>query len=299
MGGIRIYQVDAFADRAFSGNPAAICPLEEWLPDEVMQSIAAENNLPETAFFVPGGEGGYGLRWFTPAVEVELCGHATLASAFVILDCMAAGGDAVSFDTRSGRLAVARRGDLLYLDFPALPAVEAGIPDALAAGLGAAPRTVLEGPNHMAVFAADAEVAALDPDFRELAKLHPRGVIATAARRGLRLRVALFRAGARRRRGPRDRVGPLHADPLLVGAAGPGTAARAPDLGAWRDAPLREPGSARRHRRTAPCSTWRGRSGYERPALRSGRYLAPPACWRWPERRFRSFSPIMPARTWQ
>ena len=180
MGGIRIYQVDAFADRAFSGNPAAICPLEEWLPDEVMQSIAAENNLPETAFFVPGGEGGYGLRWFTPAVEVELCGHATLASAFVILDCMAAGGDAVSFDTRSGRLAVARRGDLLYLDFPALPAVEAGIPDALAAGLGAAPRTVLEGPNHMAVFAADAEVAALDPDFRELAKLHPRGVIATA-----------------------------------------------------------------------------------------------------------------------
>ena len=180
MGAIRIYQVDAFADRAFSGNPAAICPLAEWLPGEVMQSIAAENNLSETAFFVPGGDGGYDLRWFTPTVEVELCGHATLASAFVILDCMAAGGDEVFFNTRSGRLAVARRGDLLYLDFPAHRAVEAAVPEALVDGLGAAPRTALEGPNHMAVFAGEAEVAALDPDFRELAKLHPRGVIATA-----------------------------------------------------------------------------------------------------------------------
>lgn len=180
MSGIRIYQIDAFADRVFSGNPAAVCPLTEWLPDELMQAIAAENNLSETAFFVPDGEGDYDLRWFTPTIEVELCGHATLASAFVILECMATGREAVSFNTRSGRMAVARRDDLLYLDFPAHQAVETEIPEALAGGLGVAPRAVLEGPNYMAVFAQEAEVAALEPEFRSLAKLYPRGVIATA-----------------------------------------------------------------------------------------------------------------------
>ena len=180
MPAIRIYQVDAFADRAFAGNPAAVCPLTEWLSVELMQAIAAENNLSETAFFVPDGEGGYDLRWFTPTIEVELCGHATLATAFVILECMAPGGEAVSFNTPSGKMTVARRGDLLYLDFPAHRAVETGIPKALADGLGGAPRTVLEGPNYMAVFAREAEIAALEPEFRSLAKLYPRGVIATA-----------------------------------------------------------------------------------------------------------------------
>lgn len=178
MAEIPIYQVDAFADEVFSGNPAAVCPLPEWLPGDVLQAIAAENNLSETAFFVADGGGGHELRWFTPTVEVDLCGHATLASAFVILE--RTGGRSVSFRTRSGTLAVDRRGDLLWLDFPAHEARKTEAPEALAAGLGTVPAATFEGPNYMAAFAREAEVAALEPDFRRLAELAPRGVIATA-----------------------------------------------------------------------------------------------------------------------
>src|SRR3982751_2735006 len=107
---IPLYQIDAFVtERPFSGNPAAVCPLEAWLPDDVMQAIAAENNLSETAFFVPDGD-GYGLRWFTPTVEVDLCGHATLASAQVIFDRITPGRESVAFSTRSGILTVRRAG---------------------------------------------------------------------------------------------------------------------------------------------------------------------------------------------
>src|SRR5205814_1067516 len=114
---IPLYQIDAFADGPFTGNPAAVCPLEAWLPDAVMQSIAAENNLSETAFFVPEGD-GYRLRWFTPAVEVDLCGHATLASAYVIFRWLQPGARTVVFQTQqAGPLAVARDGELLALDF--------------------------------------------------------------------------------------------------------------------------------------------------------------------------------------
>jgi len=114
---IPMYQVDAFAGAVFSGNPAAICPLDAWLPDAQMQSIAAENNLAETAFFVRNGK-GYKLRWFTPGVEVDLCGHATLASAFVILNDLTPDERSVSFETRSGTLTVTREGDLYSMDFP-------------------------------------------------------------------------------------------------------------------------------------------------------------------------------------
>ncbi len=117
---IPMYQVDAFAGHVFSGNPAAVCPLEAWLPDAQMQAIAAENNLAETAFFVRNGN-GYKLRWFTPAVEVDLCGHATLASAFVILNDLTPGERSVSFETKSGTLTVTRDGDLYSLDFPSRP----------------------------------------------------------------------------------------------------------------------------------------------------------------------------------
>ena len=109
---IPVYQVDAFTEAVFKGNPAAICPLDEWLPDEIMQSIAAENNLSETAFFVRNGS-GYKLRWFTPAVEVDLCGHATLASAFVLFNLLGEKQDRIVFETKSGSLTVVRRGDLL------------------------------------------------------------------------------------------------------------------------------------------------------------------------------------------
>lgn len=174
-----VFQIDAFTDTVFSGNPAAVCPLDTWLADDVMQAIAAENNLAETAFFVPDGD-GFELRWFTPTLEVELCGHATLASAFLIFDRIAPDAETLRFQTRSGELTVARQDGRLFLDFPSYPGAAVECPPALADGLAHAPDEVIEGPNYMAVFAAEADIAALDPDLPTLARLHPRGVIATA-----------------------------------------------------------------------------------------------------------------------
>ena len=132
---IPMYQVDAFSGRVFAGNPAAICPLETWLPDAQMQAIATENNLAETAFFVRNGA-GYKLRWFTPAVEVDLCGHATLASAFIILNDLTPGERSVSFQTKSGTLTVTREGDLYSLDFPSRPPEPCQVCPELAPGAG-------------------------------------------------------------------------------------------------------------------------------------------------------------------
>src|SRR5579871_3774830 len=119
---IPIYQVDAFASRVFSGNPAAVCSLEEWLSEEQMRNIAAENNLPMTAFFVPN-QHGYAIRWFTAEVEVPLCGHATLASALIIFEELTPGAKSVRFESKGGPIVVTRDGDLLSLDFPSKPAV--------------------------------------------------------------------------------------------------------------------------------------------------------------------------------
>src|SRR5712692_3702249 len=125
---IPLYQIDAFADGPFTGNPAAVCPLETWLPDAVMQAIASENNLSETAFFVPEGE-GYRLRWFTPIAEVDLCGHATLASAYVIFRFLAPERRDMVFRTQqAGALTVARDGDFLALDFPSRPPAPCVVP---------------------------------------------------------------------------------------------------------------------------------------------------------------------------
>src|SRR4026207_1978558 len=116
---IPMYQVDAFASRLFTGNPAAVCPLDRWLDDATMPAIAAENNLAETAFYVPAGKDRFGLRWFTPTIEVDLCGHATLGTAHVIFEIRReVTGDTVAFDSHSGELRVRREGDLLTLDFP-------------------------------------------------------------------------------------------------------------------------------------------------------------------------------------
>lgn len=183
---IPIYQIDAFTGRVFGGNPAAVCPLDDWLPDETMQAIAAENNLAETAFFVAEGDANgtdgdfYRLRWFTPTVEVDLCGHATLASGHVILTRLKPELDSVRFDTRSGELSVRRDGDLLAMDFPALPGEDAGVPHRLVSGLGREPVEVLRATNYLAVFETRDDVAALDPDMEQLKTLHPYGVIATA-----------------------------------------------------------------------------------------------------------------------
>lgn len=177
-----LYQVDAFASRVFSGNPAAVCPLDAWLPDELMQRIAMENNLSETAFFVRAGE-SYELRWFTPAAEVDLCGHATLASAFVILEVLdprgRSGAAPVRFTSRSGPLAVEVDGERLALDFPSRPGVRRDVPDGLAAALGATPEEVYEAPYTMAVLASERELRALDPDPRALAAVD-RAVLVTA-----------------------------------------------------------------------------------------------------------------------
>ena len=174
-----VFQIDAFTDAVFGGNPAAVCPLDSWLDTAVMQAIAAENNLAETAFFVANGD-GYDLRWFTPTLEVDLCGHATLASAFLIFERLAPQTERIRFQTRSGELTVARRDGLIYLDFPAYPGPAVDCPAALADGLGNTPVEVIEGPNYMAVFRSEADIAALSPNMDVLATLHPRGVIATA-----------------------------------------------------------------------------------------------------------------------
>ena len=175
-----IYQVDAFTDSLFGGNPAAVCPLEAWLPAKTMQAIAAENNLAETAFFVRES-GDYALRWFTPTVEVDLCGHATLAAGLIVFRFIEPRRDSVSFRTmKAGTLAVSRRGEMLAMDFPARPAVPIAPPPDLVAALGGAPREVLRARDHLVVYGSAAEVAALDPDVAALAKVDCWAAIVTA-----------------------------------------------------------------------------------------------------------------------
>lgn len=175
------YQVDAFAGRVFSGNPAGVCPLEEWLDDAMLQNIAAENNHSETAFFVRRGN-RFELRWFTPAVEVALCGHATLASAFVLFHRLGWNGEVVEFETRrSGVLSVRRQGELLVMDFPERPPVPCRSPDSLERSLGAVPVEVLASEEDLLVCLEKArQVATLEPDISGLATLDCRGIIVTA-----------------------------------------------------------------------------------------------------------------------
>jgi len=177
---LRLIQIDTFTDKALGGNPAAVCPLEEWLSVPVMQAIAAENNLSETAFFVPNEGGGYDLRWFTPNVEVGLCGHATLAAGDVVLSDIAPGTDVATFESKSGPLIVSRDGANLQMDFPARPAATHDAPDFLLSGLGAEPAEVLAGDDYIAVYGSAAEVAALAPNLDDFCQLDRRGVVATA-----------------------------------------------------------------------------------------------------------------------
>ena len=177
---IPIYQVDAFAKRLFGGNPAAVCPLNEWLPDDKLQSIALENNLAETAYFVRDGDGKYKLRWFTPAVEVDLCGHATLASAFVIFTELDHGCNEARFQTRSGELVVTREGGLLSMDFPSRPPGEVSFPPELVDALGGSPEAVLGARDYLVVYRTEAEVRALKPNMDVLTQLDLFAVIVTA-----------------------------------------------------------------------------------------------------------------------
>ena len=175
---IPYFVVDAFASELFQGNPAGVCPLLKWLDDATMQNIATENNLSETAFFVPR-DGDYELRWFTPAAEVDLCGHATLASAFILFAELGAPGDTVRFHSKSGVLTVSRNNDILTLDFPSRPPVPCVAPDTLIRALGKNPLEVLKARDYFCVFAKDDEVRSLKPDFALLATLNQM-VIVTA-----------------------------------------------------------------------------------------------------------------------
>jgi len=177
---VPLYQVDAFTDRLFGGNPAAVCPLEAWLPDATMQAIAAENNLAETAFFVRDGKDCL-LRWFTPAVEVDLCGHATLAAAHIIFRFLEPGRTEVRFRTlKAGTLTVTRAGDRLVMDFPSRPAIPVPPPPGLVEALGGTPREILRARDHLIVYDSAAEVAALAPDLAALARVDCWAAIVTA-----------------------------------------------------------------------------------------------------------------------
>jgi PhzF family phenazine biosynthesis protein len=176
---IRQYQVDAFASRVFEGNPAAVCALESWPDDALLQAIAEENNLSETAFFVPSDQ-GFRLRWFTPASEVDLCGHATLATAHVLFEHLGYPGQGITFETRSGTLTVKRKGDFLEMDFPACPPTPCASFELLARALGRQPLEVLRADDYLAVFENEAAIRGIKPDFALLGTLDLRSVIITA-----------------------------------------------------------------------------------------------------------------------
>ncbi|MGD1076768.1 MAG: PhzF family phenazine biosynthesis protein [Candidatus Sulfotelmatobacter sp.] len=181
---IPLFHVNAFTNRPFSGNPAAVCPLQDWLDDGWLRKVAAENNLSETAFFVPRGD-HYDLRWFTPRCEVRLCGHATLASAYVVLNLLQPGLQIVRFETRlSGVLSVCLDGDIFSMDFPArFGKTCAHPPEKLIRGLGPGPlpSNVIEANNtYIAVYETQAVIQNIRPDFARLEQLHPFTVAVTA-----------------------------------------------------------------------------------------------------------------------
>lgn len=176
---LTIYQIDAFAEKQFEGNPAAVVPLTEWLPDAVMQAIAEENNLSETAFFVPTNN-GFHIRWFTPNKEVKLCGHATLASGYVLFNILGHKEKLLSFESLSGLLLVTIKDELITLNFPAQSPESCDIPLLLSSGLGKDPVECLEHDDYLAVFENEEDVLNITPNHEILKQLDLRGVIATA-----------------------------------------------------------------------------------------------------------------------
>ncbi len=168
---IDIYQIDAFTNKIFGGNPAAVCPLSDFLPDDVLQNIAMENNLSETAFFIPSSDPkfDYDLRWFTPNGEVDLCGHATLATAFVIFNHLNFSGTTIRFSSRSGLLNVEKTPEnLLRMDFPSWPVTQSPARDDIITVLGDTPSSLYQGQYWMAVFDTEEDVKKLTPDFKAL-----------------------------------------------------------------------------------------------------------------------------------
>jgi PhzF family phenazine biosynthesis protein len=177
--GLPIYQVDAFTNKLFGGNPAAVCPLQEWLPDEIMQNLATENNLSETAFFVKEND-GYHIRWFTPEYEIDLCGHATLASAHVIFTQLDHGADTINFTCKSGKLEVKKKNDLIELNFPSRMPEPCDAPEDLLKGINLKPNKVLKSRDYFLVFDSEEDIKNITPNYAHLNKLDVVGVIVTA-----------------------------------------------------------------------------------------------------------------------
>ena len=175
-----IYQIDAFTSEVFKGNPAAICPLEEWIDEETMQKIALENNLSETAFFVKNA-GVYEIRWFTPTFEIDLCGHATLASAFVIFEILQSETQLVKFHShKSGELTVEKNGDRLVLDFPSRPVAKCDAPKGLIEAVGKEPKEIFKARDYFLVYENEQEIADIKPNFSKLSEVDAHGFIVTA-----------------------------------------------------------------------------------------------------------------------
>lgn len=177
---MKLYQVDAFAEKLFAGNPAAVCPLEEWLPDELMQKIAMENNLSETAFFVKEDD-KYNIRWFTPLLEVKLCGHATLASAHVIFEYLEHGSDTINFNSASGILTVRKENEYLVMNFPTDKIEKTKVPFTIIEGMGISPIEAYKGvSDYMLIYKDQEQIEKIQPDFMMLSKAAVRGIIITA-----------------------------------------------------------------------------------------------------------------------
>jgi PhzF family phenazine biosynthesis protein len=176
---IPLYQIDAFIGRIFGGNPAAVCPLEAWIDDGLMQKIAEENNLSETAFFVKSGT-GYEIRWFTPKIEIELAGHPTLAAAYVIFNYLNHSANEIRFSSKSGELVVTREDDLIKMNFPAMDPVNAGENEIINQGLRKRPLELYKTRDYLAIYANEEEILSIKPDFELLKKLDCLGIIITA-----------------------------------------------------------------------------------------------------------------------
>ena len=176
---LALYQIDAFTDTVFKGNPAAVCPLEKWLDDELMQSIAAENNLSETAFYIPTID-GFHIRWFTPETEVALCGHATLACAHILFEILDYDKPSIHFQSQSGILTVTRKGELYTLNFPAQPAHESKLPSFLEAAFKTNPIKCLKSEDYLLIFNSEQEIIETSANLEQLKKNDLRGVIISA-----------------------------------------------------------------------------------------------------------------------
>lgn len=179
---LKLYQIDAFTDKLFGGNPAAVCPLDHWIEDEILQNIAIENNLAETAFFVPLPNNHFHLRWFTPEIEMDLCGHATLASAYVIFEKLKHEQNEVIFETQSGILSVKKMENFYELDFPSRPPQKSSLPKIISDGLNIQPTEIWKARDYLLVYDSEDDIKNINPNIAIINQINidPGGIIVTA-----------------------------------------------------------------------------------------------------------------------